>query len=184
MTAPTSPAANWPAFAREIVEHAVRGHDAPRAAPPDDSDQPFGGVFVTLKKFGRLRGCMGTLDASRPLAETVSHAARTAALEDPRFPPVTPAEMADLTVEVSILSQPWPMSSIDELEVGKHGIVVQNGPHRGLFLPQVAVEHRLDKRTFLSRCCSEKAGLPPDAWEVAATEVQLFTADVFSEQSR
>lgn len=170
----------WPAFARDIVEAGVRGLQ-PRAAAPADLDAPFGGVFVTLKKLGRLRGCMGTLDTSQPLSETVRYAARTAALEDPRFPPVAEGELPDLSVEVSILSQPWPMTSIDELRIGVHGIIVRNGPRRGLFLPQVAVEHRFDKEIFLSRCCSEKAGLPPLAWKDDATEVLLFKADVFSE---
>jgi AmmeMemoRadiSam system protein A len=124
---------------------------------------------------------MGTLDPSQPLADAVRHAAETAALHDPRFPPVTSAELPDLSVEVSILSAFWPMRSIDELQVGTHGILVRRGVQRGLFLPQVATEHHLDKETFLSRCCAEKAGLPPDAWRNPDTEVLLFTADIFQD---
>ncbi|MFQ5805327.1 MAG: AmmeMemoRadiSam system protein A [Phycisphaerae bacterium] len=175
------PSPTWPAFAREVIECAVRNADVTHAQPPDESQQSFGGVFVTLKKLGRLRGCMGTLDASQPLGEAVRHAAQAAALKDPRFPAVALAELPDLSVEVSILSQPWPMPSLDELQIGTHGIIVSQGMQRGLFLPQVAREHCLDKTTFLSRCCAEKAGLAPDAWRDPDTEVLLFTANVFSE---
>jgi uncharacterized protein (TIGR00296 family) len=91
------------------------------------------------------------------------------------------AELPDVSVEVSILSEPWPMRSADELRLGTHGIIVRRGIQRGLFLPQVATEHGLDKNTFLSRCCAEKAGLAPDAWKASDTEVLLFTADIFSE---
>lgn len=173
---------NWPSFARQVIDYAVRNVDVMRATPPKESSTAsFGGVFVTLKKLGRLRGCMGTLESSKPLAEAVRHAAGAAALNDPRFPPVTLAELPDLSVEVSVLSQSWPMGSPDELQLGTHGIIVRRGLQRGLFLPQVATEHRLDKDTFLSRCCAEKAGLPSDAWKDPTTEVLLFTADIYQE---
>ncbi len=171
----------WPAFARDVIEAAVRGRDDDQAMAPDDAPEEYGGVFVTLKKFGRLRGCMGILDGSRPLAETVRDAARTAALRDPRFSPVTPDELGDVRIEVSVLSRPWLMRSIDELEIGKHGIIVERGARRGLFLPQVATEHHLDKEMFLSRCSAEKAGLSPHAWRDPQTRVWLFTADIYSE---
>jgi AmmeMemoRadiSam system protein A len=176
-----APSPNWPAFARQIIDAALRGADVSSLQPPAGCDQPFSGVFVTLKKHGRLRGCMGILDASQSLAETVRYTAQTAALHDPRFPPVAPGELRDLSIEVSILSAPRPMRDLDDLELGRHGIIVQRGHQRGLFLPQVATEHRMDKLTFLSRCCAEKAGLSPDAWRDPRTEVLLFTADVFHE---
>lgn len=142
---------------------------------------PHGGVFVTLRKFARLRGCMGLLDPSLPLDEAVRHAAQCAAAEDPRFPPVAPDELQDIHVEVSIMSAPRPMQHLDELEIGRHGIIVQQGRRRGLFLPQVAVDHHLDKEAFLSRCCNEKAGLAPDAWKHADTTVEIFTTEVHDE---
>jgi AmmeMemoRadiSam system protein A len=175
------PIPTWPSFARQVIEFAIRDVDVNRAIPPEQSVESFGGVFVTLKKLGRLCGCMGTLDTSPPLAEAVRHAARVAALSDPRFPPLELAELPDVSVEVSILSEPWPMESINDLQIGTHGIMVRRGLQRGLFLPQVASEHRLDKRTFLSRCCAEKAGLAPDAWQDPDTEVLLFTAQIFNE---
>lgn len=171
----------WPSYARQVIEFATRNADAARAAPPPDAQREHGGVFVTLKKFGRLRGCMGLLDPAEPLPEAVRHAAVTAALHDPRFPPVAPGELPDIRIDVSILSQPYPMRSIADLEIGVHGIIVQKGYQRGLFLPQVAPEHHLDREQFLSRCCSEKAGLAPDAWKNPGTEVLLFTAEVYRE---
>lgn len=181
MSDPATPNPTWPAFARQVIEYAIRNADVTGVQPPAESARSFGGVFVTLKKLGRLRGCMGTLDAFQPLVEAVRHAAETAALKDPRFPPVALAELPELSVEVSILSEPWPMRTLDDLQIGTHGIVVSRGTQRGLFLPQVAREHRLDKNTFLTRCCAEKAGLPPDAWRDPDTEVLLFTAEIFNE---
>lgn len=125
---------------------------------------------------------MGILDPQTPLPDAVSEAAICAATHDPRFAPVAADELPDLRIEVSILSPPQRMRDLDELELGRHGVLVRRGALRGLFLPQVAVEHRMDKVTFLSRCCDEKAGLPPDAWKDPATEVLLFTADVTQEE--
>jgi AmmeMemoRadiSam system protein A len=181
MSDPTGPAPTWPAFARQVIELIIRNGDPSHAQPPAHGGVSFGGVFVTLKEFGRLRGCMGTLDPGQPLAEAVRHAAESAALRDPRFPLVTPTELPDISIEVSILSEPWPMRSLDELQIGTHGIIVRRGIQRGLFLPQVATEHGLDKNAFLSRCCAEKAGLAPDAWKASDTEVLLFTADIYNE---
>jgi AmmeMemoRadiSam system protein A len=176
----TDPPATWPVFARRVIESAVARRDAaqiPAPFPPT----PHGGAFVTLHKFDRLRGCMGSLDATQPLAETIRHAAIMAATQDPRFAPVQPDELADITLDVSILTAPEPMQSLDDLEIGKHGIIVQRGQHRGLFLPQVATAHNMDKRTFLQRCCTEKARLPADAWEDPNTEVFIFAAQVLYE---
>jgi len=128
-----------------------------------------------------LRGCMGLLDARLARADAVRQAAISAALHDPRFSPVAPAELADLAIEVSILDAPVPMHSLDELELGRHGIIVQRGMQRGLFLPQVATDHHMSREEFLGRCCSEKAGLPADAWRDPATTVELFTTEVYTE---
>ncbi len=151
----------------------------PAAAPATPAG--CGGVFVTLHKFGRLRGCMGILDPQDPLSVTVCYAACCAALQDPRFHPVSLAELPDIRIEVSIMSAPRPMRDLDELELGRHGILVGRGRNRGLFLPQVAPENHFTKEEFLSRCCGEKAGLPPDAWRDPATLVLIFTTDIFSE---
>lgn len=171
----------WAAFARRVIESVAQSADTTKVDLPAAESRPHGGVFVTLRKRGQLRGCMGILDPAVPLAEAVRHAATSAASQDPRFPPVGSNELPDLSVEVSILSTPQPMGSLDDLQIGRHGVLVQQGTRRGLFLPQVATEHHLDKETFLTRCCAEKAGLPPDAWRDPATEVLLFTTEVFCE---
>lgn len=137
------------------------------------------GAFVTLKRHGELRGCIGTLVCRGPLAEEVARVAVSAAREDPRFQPVSPAELGDLDVEVSVLG---PLERIDPLdatavEVGRHGLVVEQGHRRGLLLPQVATEWNWDRETFLAQTC-RKAGLPLDAWRRGAT-VYRFEADVF-----
>lgn len=181
VNAPADPISSWCDFARQVIESATSDIDSRQTAPVETSHESRGGVFVTLRKFKQLRGCMGTLDIGDSLAEAVRYAAISAALHDPRFPPVTAAELPDLALEVSILSPPWPMRNLDELELGRHGIIVRYGQQRGLFLPQVATDHHFDKETFLSRCCSEKAGLPPEAWRDPQTEVLLFTAQVYSE---
>ncbi len=168
----------WAAYARAIVTAVAHGRDPGEVTSVDVEPRPHHGVFVTLHRGAGLRGCMGVLDAELPLREALRQAAVCAASQDPRFPPLRPSELFDLRIEVSVLSTPRRMQSIDELQIGVHGILVVRGGHRGLFLPQVAVEHRLDREAFLSRCCREKAGLPADAWRHADTEVLLFTTEV------
>jgi len=181
-TASTFAAPDWAGYARAVICAALRGTAPPD--PPTVANEPHAGAFVTLHKHGRLRGCMGTMDSSLSRAAAVREAAISAALHDPRFQRLAPDELGTLDIEVSILSTPTPMRSLDDLELGKHGILVCRGGRRGLFLPQVAPEHGLDKEAFLSRCCSEKAGLPPDAWRDPTTEVLLFTTAVFREPRR
>ena len=171
----------WPRFAREVIADAVRATPTEHIQPPAGADRPHSGVFVTLRKGRNLRGCMGTLDATLELADATRQAAINAALHDPRFPPIQPNELSSVAVEVSILSAPTTMRTLDDLVLGRHGVIVSSGHRRGLFLPQVATDHRMDKLTFLSRCCSEKAGLPPDAWRSPEVEVQLFEAEKHSE---
>ncbi len=171
--------APWALFARDVLAAAVMRRDPAAVAAPPTESAPHGGVFVTLHKHRRLRGCMGTLDTDLPLAEAVRRATLSAAFHDPRFSPVNSQELADLDLEVSVLSRPEPMRALDELVLGRHGILVRRGPQRGLFLPQIAIEHHLDRAAFLARCCDEKAGLPADAWRQPDTEVLLFTTEVF-----
>ncbi len=182
MTASRPNSLSWPAYARRIIEYTACHGDPSRAEPPRTESRPHGGVFVTLHKFRKLCGCMGILDPSLPLADAVRQAAVSAASQDPRFSRVEPDELPDLEIEVSVLSDSTPMGSLDDLEIGRHGILVRQGLRRGLFLPQVAVDHHLDKEQFLTRCCTEKAGLPADAWRDPKTEVLLFTTEVYREE--
>jgi AmmeMemoRadiSam system protein B/AmmeMemoRadiSam system protein A len=135
------------------------------------------GVFVTLKKRGELRGCIGFIEPVATLYETVIHSAIYAASEDPRFPPVKSEELKDLDIEVSVLS---PLKKIDDpglVQVGKHGLVIAMDGQRGLLLPQVAVENGWSRETFLNQACV-KAGLAPDAWKKGA-EISIFEAIIF-----
>lgn len=136
------------------------------------------GVFTTLHRFGKLRGCIGFVIAKTPLYEAVIDTAAAAAFEDPRFDPVQPHEVDELQVEISVLSPMTPISP-GSVEVGKHGLMISQHGRRGLLLPQVPLEWRWDRETFLSETC-RKAGLPPDAWRHGAT-VEAFTAEVFGE---
>lgn len=138
------------------------------------------GAFVTLHQGENLRGCIGTFIGEGPLLETVQSMAVAAATRDPRFPSVEADEVPGLTLEISVLS-PLREGSADEVEVGVHGVFITRGHHRGVLLPQVAVEHGWDRETFLDQTCL-KAGLPPGTWRDAETNIELFTAQVFSEE--
>jgi AmmeMemoRadiSam system protein A len=137
------------------------------------------GAFVTLERRGKLRGCVGQMSAQQPLARTVGRCAVAAALEDRRFDPVSAAEAGELTIEISVLSPAVGMRP-EDIEIGKHGLVIERGDFRGVLLPAVALEHRLDRERFLAETC-RKAGLPLDAWKSPGTRVLGFTSEVFSE---
>lgn len=141
------------------------------------------GAFVTLHtQGGDLRGCVGTFQPRGTLLDTVAEMARAAAFDDPRFPPVRAEELETLEVEISALSELAP-GAPGAVEVGIHGLCVQRGFHRGVLLPQVAVEERWDRETFLDHTCL-KAGLPPGAWRQPDTKLFTFTAEVFGEKER
>lgn len=136
------------------------------------------GAFVSLHKHGQLRGCIGYVHGVKPLADTISDMAIAAAFQDPRFPPLTKNELADLDIEISVLTPMKQLSDISEIEVGKHGLMMIKGPYSGLLLPQVATQYNWDSLTFLSETC-HKAGLPTEAWKDDDTEIYIFSADVF-----
>ena len=136
------------------------------------------GVFTTLYLEGALRGCVGYAMPIVPLHRAVFETARAAAFEDSRFLPVTEEETPQLEVSLSVLSRLFPVQP-EQIEVGRHGLVVCLGARRGLLLPQVAVEYDWDRETFLEQTC-RKAGLPLDAWRRGAT-LQAFTAEVFGD---
>ena len=140
------------------------------------------GAFVTIEKHHQLRGCIGYILPVYPLYETVIEVAQSAALRDPRFPPVTPKELKDLEVEVSVLTVPEKIDDPSIVEVGKHGIIMKRGLYQGLLLPQVATEYGWDRETFLEHTCL-KAGLERDAWKDKATEIQIFSAQVFNRKT-
>jgi AmmeMemoRadiSam system protein A len=166
--------------AREAVEARLAGRKPqyPAAAGNLGSKR---GAFVTLTRRGKLRGCIGFVIAERPLLATVEEAAQASAFQDPRFPPLTQAEFAEVRVEISVLSEPRPVRSIEEIQVGTHGLIVRKGYRSGLLLPQVATEYGWDRDTFLEHTCL-KAGLPAGCWRESGTEIELFSAEVFGEE--
>ena len=173
--------------ARAAIEHAV----AKRPVKPRDQAPVFfekRGVFVTLTKSGSLRGCIGFPYPVMPLGEAIVHAAGAAALEDPRFPPVTKDELTTITLEVTILTVPEPLESEpakrpQHVIVGKHGLIVRGMDTSGLLLPQVATEYGWDAKTFLDHTCM-KAGLSERCWTSKNVEILTFEGQIFSEHKR
>jgi len=165
-----------------IARRALEGYIGAGKIPPEEGAQGKlsapGAAFVTLTKNGRLRGCIGYTEAVAPLFKVVQECAVAAATEDPRFPPVSPKELPSLRVEISVLTPLFPIRP-EEVEVGRHGLMVEQGRRRGLLLPQVPVEWGWDRETFLDQVCV-KADLPPSAWRHGAT-LRGFTAEVFGE---
>jgi hypothetical protein len=166
-----------------IAREAVKGAAGAPSAIVDVSGvfPEASGAFVTLKRGGRLRGCIGTLECRRSLADEIARVAVSAAREDPRFAPLRADELDGLEIEVSVLG---PLEEIDPadpaaIDVGRHGLVVQEGHRRGLLLPQVATEWGWNREEFLSQTCV-KAGLPPGAWRTGA-RVSRFAAEVFGD---
>lgn len=169
--------------ARDAMTAAVERKPA-QALPADEELRQPGGAFVTLHSIttheaSRLRGCIGQLPNEEPLVEVVAHCAGMAALEDPRFAPVAPEELAGIQVEISVLSAPQDIRPEDVVP-GKHGLLVSRGWQRGVLLPQVAPQFGWSGLRFLEETCA-KADLPPHAWKDPETRVQAFTAEVFSE---
>ena len=168
------------ALARQALTEAVcRG----RLLAPFPIDGIFStrcGVFVTLHVRGKLRGCIGVIDGLDPLGESIVRCTASAALQDPRFAQMQPEEVADSEIEVSLLSPLQPILP-EQIEVGKHGLVVEQGMRRGLLLPQVAVEHHLDRERFLGETC-HKAGFSRDAWKDPETAIYGFTCEILHQQ--
>jgi AmmeMemoRadiSam system protein A len=165
-------------IARRSLEQGVRGLDIPDLNGLTGALAEKAGAFVTLRNHGALRGCIGQVEARQTLASTVAECSVAAALRDPRFPPVDPSELPDLAIEINVLSPPFDIRP-DEIVIGKHGLLVSSLFHRGLLLPEVAVEWNWDAERFLDETC-QKAGLPAGAWR-GNVRVQAFTTQVFAE---
>jgi uncharacterized protein len=166
------------ALARHTIESRLLGTQPPARALDERLAMP-GAAFVTVTVNGVLRGCIGRVDASDPLAAVVTRCAIGAAFEDPRFAPIDASDLPDLRVHVSVLTPLVPLDDVEMLEVGRHGLVVQHGHRHGLLLPQVAAERGWSPVDFLEHTCL-KAGLSRDAWREGA-ELYVFEAEVFHE---
>jgi AmmeMemoRadiSam system protein B/AmmeMemoRadiSam system protein A len=139
-------------------------------------------VFVTLKKQGQLRGCVGSIVPVKSLGAAVAAAAHNAAVNDPRFPPVTSDELRRLSFEISVLSPFRRIRDIEQIEIGEHGLLIEKGRAQGLLLPQVASERNWDQITFLEQVCV-KAGLAKEAWKDEEADIFVFSATVFGESN-
>lgn len=171
-------------LARRALQATVDEQPEP---PPEATALPAvlirpGRAFVTLRQGEALRGCIGHVSSGRPLAEVVWRMTLLAATEDPRFPPVGRDELAELRIEVSVLSEPVRLSPADPacIEPGRDGVMVRRGRRQGLLLPQVATEQGWDAESLLAAVC-RKAGLPDGAWRLPDCELYVFQADVFAE---
>ena len=168
-------------LARRAVIDAVSHEVLTEQIPMDGIFAQRRGAFVTLHVRNHLRGCIGVTEARDPLGDCIVRCAASAALQDPRFPPVRADELPDLQIEISLLSSPAPIQPT-EIEIGRHGLLISRGRQRGLLLPQVATEHHLNGEQFLQETC-RKARLPPDAWRDPDIELLGFTCEVISEDA-
>ncbi len=165
-------------LAYDTIKAKLEGKPLPTIENPSGKLLEKRGAFVTIHKHGQLRGCIGLIEAYKPLWETVRDMAIQSAFHDPRFSPLRPQEFDDIEIEISVLTPLEPMKSVEDIEIGRHGLLIRQGFQSGLLLPQVATEHGLDPITFLSWTC-RKAGLPENAWKQKDTEIYLFSADIF-----
>lgn len=176
------------AAVRTTLEAVLNGKGRPPLTLKSPRFAEKCGVFVTLKIDGELRGCIGLIEGRSPLSQGIQDMAIAAATEDPRFPAVEPSELAKIDIEISVLSPLIPVSSIDEIQVGRDGLLLRKYPGSGLLLPQVPTEYGWDRDTYLNHLCL-KAGLPPgshlapDGKSLAAdAKLWRFTAEVFGEK--
>jgi len=170
-------------LARGAVEAAVVGRPCPSARVAGGVLAEERGCFVTLTNRGRLRGCIGTFRPHAPLGEMVIEMAAAAATQDPRFTynPITPAELPELTIEVSVLSPLQETDEPEKLALGVHGIYIVRGGYSGCFLPEVATDQGWGVEEFLDQCCVGKAGLEAGAWRDPETKVYLFSSEKFEQ---
>ena len=171
-------------IARRSIEAVLEGRRP--ELDPSQLDEPLtrpSGAFVSLHtKGGDLRGCIGSIQAVAPLCNAVSSNAVNAAFRDPRFYPVRPEELPNLHIEISVMSPIERVASVEEIEIGRDGLIISRGSRAGLLLPQVATEYGWDRETFLRQTCV-KAGLSPDSWRLPECRIERFSAEVFGEPS-
>jgi hypothetical protein len=172
------------AIARKSILEFVKNGSVAEISVDNDNANPAEkqGCFVTIKLHENLRGCIGCFTSETPLWQTVQEFAIAAASRDPRFYPLHPDELDDITIEISVLSSLVKIESIDEIQVGTHGMYIEKNMYRGVLLPQVATQYGWDKTTFLTQTCL-KAGLEPDAWKSGA-DIYIFSAQIFGEKQR
>lgn len=168
-------------LAEDTIDNFVRSGKHNQKNLNDPRLNEYEGAFVTIHKHGQLRGCIGRIIGSGPLCHLVQDMAIAASSEDPRFDSVRVEELGEIDVEISVLSKPWRIKTVEDIELGKHGVIVSRGSmHTGVFLPQVAEETAWSKEEFLNELCEQKARLPRNCWKDPETKIEVFTAEVFS----
>ncbi|MFA6599869.1 MAG: AmmeMemoRadiSam system protein A [Candidatus Omnitrophota bacterium] len=165
--------------AREAIRIHLETGDHYEFKPLESELRLNRGCFVTLRKAGALRGCIGTFDAGKPLCENIPRMAAAAAFQDTRFTPVTKPELEFIRIEISVLGPLEKIASMEEIELGKHGILVRSGMRSGTFLPDVAIEHKMSREQFVMVCAREKAGLGPK--DLISAELFRYEVEKFSE---
>jgi AmmeMemoRadiSam system protein A len=167
-------------IARNAVESHLSGNSPGHPEIQNGVALGLHGIFVSIHNGKELRGCIGNVMPDQPLYRTTARCAVAAATSDPRFASVTMDELPEVSFELSVLTIPEAVHNVDQIELGKHGLIVSKGSARGLLLPQVATKYRWNRNQFLAETCI-KAGLFPDAWREGAN-IHCFTADVFGEE--
>ncbi len=167
-------------IARQAVQTCVRSGEVYIEPREEMALNLRNGCFVSIKQKGHLRGCIGNFQSELPLFREVAEMAVASATKDPRFYPMKDDDLDNFSLEISVLSPLHKIDTIEEIEVGKHGIYLEKGYHRGVLLPQVAIEQGWDRDTFLKQTCV-KAGLPNDAWMAEDTAIYRFSAQVIKE---
>lgn len=166
--------------ARSSIEQYLKNEKYMPDKPHYSELEEKSGVFVTLKKNDDLRGCIGYITGVEPLYSAVAAMAREAAFSDPRFPSVTSKEIDQIEIEISVLTPLIQVNGYEDIEIGRHGLLVRNGYHSGLLLPQVATDWGYDRKQFLEQTC-RKAGMKLECYKDSGTVIYSFSAEIFSE---
>ena len=167
-------------IARDSIEGYLKTGKLLNFSESDPELAKNSGAFVTLNEHGQLRGCIGYVQAMKPLYQAVAEVAVEAAVNDPRFKPIGLEELNKIDIEISVMSPLEKIEDVNKIEIGKHGIIIKKGVYSGLLLPQVATEYGWDREQFLGQTCN-KAGLSADEWQKDA-EIYIFSAEVFGEK--
>lgn len=168
-------------IARTTITKLLRGETTTPESHSEPTLNSDCGCFVTIHQHGQLRGCIGNFQPRQPLYKSIAEMAVAAASKDPRFPPLQLADLASISLEISVLSPLEKIAKVEEIEVGRDGIYLEQGYHRGVLLPQVATEHGWNRDTFLQQTC-HKAGLSAEAWKNPDTTIYRFSAEIFNEE--
>lgn len=170
-------------IARETLIQYLKSKKVPKFTPTVPSLNTKSGLFVTLHTLdGNLRGCIGNMQGTEPLYKAIPELTIASATGDPRFSPMNSDEINKIKIELSVLSPLKKVKNADEIELGRHGVLVKKGFCSGVFLPQVAAETCWNKEQFLSNLCEGKAGLRSDAWKDKDAELFVFTVQIFKEE--